>query len=180
VAASRAFRRTRAGTLVVQLEAHELALFGRLCRELRELLASADTEGAVDRLFPRAYLDPTEEEREVVWQATEGSSLHRDRLDALDLLVDLTDTASQRGSGSVQLDARGEAAWLGVLNDVRLVIGDQIGVTDDDDGDRVPADDPRSGLAVVYDWLTGLEAELVDLLLDELPETAPGEEEAGP
>lgn len=177
--AARAFRRTRDGILVVQLEPHELALFGRLCRELRELLASADTEGAVERLFPRAYLDPTEEEREVVWQATEGSSLHRDRLDALDLLIELTDTASQRGSGSVQLDAPGEAAWLGVLNDVRLVIGDQIGVTDDDD-DGVRADDPRAGLAVVYDWLTGLEAELVDVLLDELPETAPGEDEAGP
>jgi hypothetical protein len=179
VVAARAFRRKSDGTLVVSLEENELALFGRLCHELRELLASPDTEGAVERLFPRAYLDPTEEEREVVWQATEGSNLHRDRLDALDLLVELTDAATQRGTGSLQLDARGEAAWLGVLNDVRLVIGDQIGVSDDD-AQGVPADDPRAGLAVVYDWLTGMEAELVDLLLDELPETAPGDEDAGP
>ena len=54
-------------------------------------------------------------------------------------------------------------AWLAVLNDVRLVLGTRLEITEDD-WDVTP-DDPRAGAYNVYAWLTHLQGDLVDQLL---------------
>jgi hypothetical protein len=62
------FRRNRSGGFDVVLEPGEAAVLTRLCEELTTLLsAEAEEERSdpvLERLFPRAYLDPTEEEAE--------------------------------------------------------------------------------------------------------------------
>ena len=64
------FRRNRAEGFDVVLEAGEAAVLTRLCEELTTLLGGDDDQAdpVVERLFPRAYLDPTEEEAEADWQ----------------------------------------------------------------------------------------------------------------
>lgn len=171
------YRRGRDGRLVVTLDAAERAVFANLAAQLRAMLEHPDRDDpAVARLFPRAYSDPTEEEAEAEWQALAGSELLRGRLDALDALLEAT---ADEHSASLELDAEQEAAWLGVLNDVRLVLGARLGVSDGTEhgaaapGATTPSPtesrDPDEGLALLYDWLTWLQAEHVDLLLGELP-----------
>jgi hypothetical protein len=63
------FRRNRSGGFDVVLAPGEAAVLTRLCEELTTLLADDEPPGdqgdpVLERLFPRAYLDPTEEEAE--------------------------------------------------------------------------------------------------------------------
>lgn len=55
------------------------------------------------------------------------------------------------------------AAWLGVLNDLRLVLGTRLEITEDEP-DLDPAHPDAAAYAVYY-WLTYLQGELVEQLL---------------
>src|SRR2546428_9715011 len=68
------FRRRR-GAIEATLDPAEADLLRGLCRQLSDLFdAGQEPEGpggadpVLERLFPRAYLDPTEEEAEAEWQ----------------------------------------------------------------------------------------------------------------
>lgn len=166
------FKRERDGTVRVRLDRDEAAVLAQLGQQLRELLDEADpADPAVERLFPRAYLDPTEDRAEQEWQAMAGSDLLASRLDALDRLLEDVGVESAGQQGGVvrfHLDSEGEALWLGVLNDLRLALGSRLGVTDDGRERSAPDEQAATALAV-YDWLTALQARLVDLALDGTP-----------
>jgi hypothetical protein len=171
VSADVPFARDRAGRLVVRLRGVEVELLRSLAGELTELLGEAARDDpAVARLFPRAYLDPTEEEAEGRWQALAGPDLLRSRLDALAGLVAALGAEPDPPDAELVLDDEQVGQWLGVLNDARLALGSRLGIEEDDE---VP-DEADTGAAAharrVYGWLTHLEAELVDVLLGELPE----------
>ena len=53
-------------------------------------------------------------------------------------------------------------AWMGAVNDLRLVLGTRLDVTED--MDDIELDDPRAGAFAVYHYLTHLLAEIVDAL----------------
>lgn len=173
------FHRSAAGRLVVALHPAEVELLAHLADELAELLETPDVrDPAVDRLFPRAYLDPTEEEAEDAFSALVRPDLLRARLDALRALSAVlratpggTDPDAVR---TVELEPAQEAQWLTVLNDARLALGTRLGITEEA-AERVDRGAAPDELIVhaqqVYDWLTHLQGELVDVLLGELPET---------
>jgi hypothetical protein len=168
---NRRFTRASDGALVVHLSPDEVALLRQLAGELTELLddPAADDE-VVQRLFPHAYLDPTEEEAEQEWQRLVRPDLVSARLEALRTLVDtLPDEPTSRGRMEARLDDEQEAAWVGVLNDARLTLGTRLGVTEEDDVTQVPPTDPSYVAWNVYSWLTGVQADLVRVLLDGLP-----------
>ena len=79
-------RFTRQGErLLVTLSEPERELLRQLPDELRDAYESDDPADDVHtRLFPRAYLDPTEENAEREWQDLVHPELLRDRLDALE------------------------------------------------------------------------------------------------
>ena len=54
-------------------------------------------------------------------------------------------------------------AWLGVLNDTRLVLGTRLGVTEDEPD--IDLDAPEARSYAVYYWLTGLQGDLIEMLL---------------
>jgi hypothetical protein len=192
---ARRFERAKDGQLVVRLHPEEVALLHRLADELQELFDkhdavgesdSSDSSGAsgpsgpgddnegdravLSRLFPRAYLDPTEEEAEQEWQRFSNPDLVVARVAAVRDLVDSL-PANERRDGRVEgkLDEEHQAAWLGVLNDARLAIGTRLGVTEDDDYTARAPDDPSYLAWQVYAWLTDLQADLIDVLLGGLP-----------
>jgi hypothetical protein len=55
------------------------------------------------------------------------------------------------------------AAWLGVLNDTRLVLGTRLGVTEDEF--EIDPDSPEARGYAIYYWLTALQGDLIDMLL---------------
>ncbi len=116
------------------------------------------------RLFPRAYLDPTAETEEAEWQALVGPSLLRERLDALELITVTLARAELVGDWwQIDLTSDEVHAWLGVLNDTRLVLGTRLGVTEEE-RELDPAD-PEAGPYALYQWLTWVQNDLVEQLL---------------
>ncbi len=137
-----------------------------LPEQLREVFEGESGDPARERLFPRAYLDPTAESEEAEWQALVHPSLLRERLDALELITSTLARAALSGDWwQIALTPDEVQAWLGVLNDTRLVLGTRLGVTEDERelrpvrsaGRRVrdvplahlAAGRPRGGVAVV-------------------------------
>jgi len=158
------FRSGRDGALTVSLAEEELQLLRALPGQLRDVFEGADDDPARQRLFPRAYLDPTAESEEAEWQALVGPSLLRDRLDSLELITATLGRAQLVGDWwQIDLDAEEVQAWLGVLNDTRLVLGTRIGVTEEER--TLDPADPEAGPYALYQWLTGLQGDLVEELL---------------
>jgi hypothetical protein len=125
-----------------------------------------------DRLFPRAYLDPTAEAAEAEWRGLVHPELVRDRLAALERLRAALEggTAKRRGRITVDLEEDDVTAWLSVINDARLALGTRCGVTEDTDFATADPSQPNGQGLLVYAWLTELQADLVETLLPSLPD----------
>jgi hypothetical protein len=65
-------------------------------------------------------------------------------------------------------------AWLHVLNDVRLVLGTRLGVTEEDDESALDVEDPAAAARIVYAYAGYLEGQFVDVLAATLPDTDDG------
>lgn len=147
------------------MEKAEAALLTGLPAQIRELIEGG--EGQVhDRLFPPAYLDPTEEEAEQEWQRLSHEELVRGKLEALDALVSTLARAveGRRGKVRMELDADETIAWLGALNDLRLALGVMLEVTEDLDIAALDPADPRAPGLHLYGFLTWVQGELIDAL----------------
>jgi hypothetical protein len=61
-------------------------------------------------------------------------------------------------------------AWLHVLNDVRLVLGTRLEVSEEDEQAGLDPEDPDAAAKVVYAYAGYLEAQFVDVLGEALPD----------
>ncbi len=157
--------------LRLTLAEEERDLLAHLPDELRTLYRSDPDDPAVQRMFPRAYLDPTEDAAEEVWRALQQPELLRQRIEAIDALTEVLANGVVDRKGRVIVDLADDEvpALLRVLNDARLTLGTRLDVTDDTDLAEVAPDDPRAPAFMAYGWLTYLEGELVEVLLGDLP-----------
>ena len=150
-------RRERGGSVVLRFEPVEIETLVAIVADLRVVLeAGAGDDPVSRRLFPRAYLDPTEEEAV--------------RLDALATVTEGLKAAApgRRGTVEIVLDEDSEPQWLGVLNDARLALGTALDITEETEIRDFAADDPRRDQFLLYSALTSLQGELIDALLGEL------------
>jgi len=157
----RRISRTRGGSYEVQLPEPERSLLGNLVEQLHELLAQTTDDPTVRRLFPTAYNEDPERDREY-HQLVRDELLER-RLAAL---ATVEATLAEPELTEEQL-----AAWLGAINDLRLVLGTRLDV-----GEElldVDADDPDAPAYAVYEYLGFLLSEVVDALAEGLPEPSP-------
>lgn len=138
----------------VRLRFHEgeILLLRELLDELEALLEDPD-DPALRRLFPQAHDDPDSEEQ--------YRSLVRDQLvtGRSKALVLVRDTLGQEA-----LDAEEADAWLRALNDLRLVLGTRIDVTEDLDYENIDVNEPRGRDLAVYGYLTWLQDQFVEAL----------------
>jgi len=175
------FTRARRG-VQARLEAVEARLLAQCASELLELLGAGAAEDddplaalvglppgdvgrpddpAVARLFPDAYGDDPAAATEFR-RYTEADLRAGKRAAAADVLRDLQPLLE--GGGKLLLDRDQCDTWLGWLNDLRLVLGTRLEVTEDlDEGDLDP-DDPRSQLLAVYGWLGWAQESLLSCL----------------
>jgi len=167
---ARTFKRRRDGRLVVTLPAQAVDVLRQITSDLGDLIAAREPGPITDRLFQRAYLDPTEETAEQDWERLVHDDLGRSRAEALEtLLADLDRAEASKGERvQITLDLDGEMRWLTALNDARLALGTLLGVTEEEPLEY-PDDDPRAAGANLYAFLTALQGELVDVLLGETP-----------
>jgi hypothetical protein len=179
--ARRTFARShRDGTLVVTLEAPEVELLALTARDMMSIVEEPPEGEVRDRLYPRAYLDPTEEAAQGEFDALVHDDLVRARGAALAAIAGGLEgaTPNKRGLVEIVLRPEEEMQWLTAINDARLVIGTALGVSEDGDTEYA-RDDPRFEYGVLYGWLTQLHFELVTLMLDEIGPAGSGDDEPG-
>ncbi len=167
-------KRTKRG-VVMSFEPTEVAILEDLVGQVRTALTGGvpdhGSDPIRDRLFPRAYVDPTEDRAERDFQSVVHDDLVQAKSAAIEALVTgLHSHRTKKGGSEITLDPAGMETWLGALNDVRLALGAAIGLTDDRDPDAdLDPDDPRAAVFVVLDWLGYLQSELLDVMMGEDP-----------
>ncbi len=144
------------GSYAVKLEQHEVELVQHLAAELEELVGADDP--GVARLFPSAYREDPQAERE--YRRLVRQTLVSGRLEALQLL--------RRSAGAGRLSPDDAEAWCTALNDLRLVLGERLGVTEELYDRGIAPDHPDALQLSVYGWLTWLQASLIDALASRL------------
>lgn len=154
----RRVERTRRGRYRLRIPRQERELLRSLPDQLRELLGTDDP--ALRRLFPPAYTDDPGRQKE--YEGLVSPELTRERLDAL-AIVDRTIDASQLTEEEI-------TAWLGALNDLRLVLGTRLEVTEELYTEGLPEDDPRSPAFTVFAYLGWLEEQIVEAMASALPD----------
>ena len=155
-------RRRRDGAYDVRLRGWERDLLTDLVPQLRELLtagagggeAGAAPDPSLRRLFPTAYADDAALDAE--YQSLVRDDLLERRLAALDLLEETVD------ADVVTEDQL--LAWMGAVNDLRLVIGTRLDVSED--MDEIDPDDPDAPLFAAYGYLGWLLENIVAALAD--------------
>ena len=119
---------------------------------------------AVRRLFPDAYRDDDEAATE--FRRYTEHDLRQRKHDQAALVLEGLRTVQDRGE--VTLTAQDARAWVGSLNDLRLVLASRLGIEDEDDAAALEAwpadDDPAGPMVVAYHWLTYLQGTLVESL----------------
>jgi len=144
------------GDYRVRLGRDERELLDLLAAELVQLVAADDD--AVARLFPSAYRDDPAAEEE--YRRLTRASLADGRIGALETL---------RATATAERLTQPEAdAWCGALNDLRLVLGERLEVTEALYEDGIDPRDPRAAELSVYGWLTWLQAETIEALASRL------------
>ena len=152
----RRVRRGTSGDIELRLPREERTLVRDLVGQLRDLLVATTDDPSVRRLFPPAY--PDDAERDTEYRVLVRDELLAHRLAELEV-VDTTIDADG-------LDDEQATAWMGVLNDLRLVLGTRLDV-----GEDLPDLDPEDPLGpayAVYEYLGWLLSQMVDALSESL------------
>ena len=144
--------RAGGGGFRLRLSRQERDVLRDLPGQLREILGSDDP--AVRRLFPPAYRD--DPQREAEQRGLVHDELLAGRRRALEVMESTVDAR--------RLDEEQLAAWLGALNDLRLVLGTRLDVTEEEYDRDIPEDDPRAPAMALYHYLGWLESQAVEAL----------------
>jgi hypothetical protein len=139
--------------LVLRLPSEERLLLRRLAGQVRLLLEAAPEQPNLRRLFPPAYEDAQEQ---AAYRELMEDELLAGRLRALEVLATTVDSS--------RLDARQGDDWLRALNDLRLVLGTRLDVTQETFLNELQPEDPRAPDLAIYAYLTWLQEQLVDAL----------------
>ena len=149
----RRIERTRDGTFRLRLPPDERDILRTLPAQLRSLLDEAPEDPSLERLFPPAYDDLESE--------AEYRQLMRDELlDGRRRALEVVEETVEHD----RLSPEQAQAWLTALNDLRLVLGTQLGVRDDELLERLDPADPRAPALGLYAYLSWLQEQLVEAL----------------
>ena len=143
-----------AGGVRLRFHEGEVLLLRELFSELEALLEDPD-DPALRRLFPEAHYDPENEEQ---YRSLVRDQLVTGREKAVAVVRDTLEKDT--------LDAEEADAWLRALNDLRLVLGTRLDVTEDLDYEDLDLNEPRGRDLAVYGYLTWLQEQLVEALAE--------------
>ncbi len=147
-------RRARDGSWQLRLPAGERELLRTLPSQVRQLIGARDA--STRRLFPPAYAHDPEGETE--YRQMVGDALVESHQASLRILESTIDAE--------MLDDDQLNAWLGALNDLRLVLGTRLDVGED--FEALPPDDDRAPAMATYAYLSMLQEHIVQALAQAL------------
>ena len=163
MAGTRAIRRTRRGDFEVRLSTEERDTLRTLPGELRAVVETdPSADPALARLRPPAY--PDDPLMNLEYEMGPGAGLETERLRAAATMEATIDAD--------RLSEEELSAWMSVVNDLRLVWGTRLGVTEETTQADFPTRDPRARSFALYVYATWL----VDAIVGALS----GQTEIGP
>jgi hypothetical protein len=146
-------KRARKGGFDIDIPKDERNLLRSVAPQLRELLDGDLDDPALRRLFPTAYADDPERDRE--YQQLVRDDLADRRRASVDTMLASIDAK--------RVDEEQLLAWMSATNDMRLVLGTRLDVSEETD--LVPAhDDPDGPLLALYAYLGLLLETMVEAL----------------
>lgn len=175
------FKRSRRG-VEAKLDPVEAKVLAQCATELLELLGDSDevpddpiaamvglpagevktpVDPALARLFPDAYGEDAEAAQDFR-RYTEADLRAAKRAAAATALAQLEPLVA--AGGRLLLDRNEADAWLSWLNDIRLVLGTRLEVTQDAYDEQPDETDPRAQVFRVYGWLGWLQESLLSCL----------------
>jgi hypothetical protein len=152
--------RNRKGEFRLRLPADERKALRAMPDQLRTLLVESPSDPSLHRLFPTAYQDDPEREEE--YRELMRDELLEQHLSSLRVMEETVDAD--------RLTEEQAVAWLSALNDLRLVLGTRLDVTEDTYAEQVDDRDPRFPSLAMYSYLGFLEEQLVEALSRALPD----------
>jgi hypothetical protein len=149
-------RRTRRGDFELRIPGAEREVLRELPGRLLELLDDGDpgNDPALRRLYPSAYPDDAAAAAE--FDGFVRDELTSQRRAAIDTMARTLDAASVSEDELL--------AWLGTVNDLRLVLGVRLNVTEESVPEDFSDDAERERSFAVYAYLSYLEEEMVEAL----------------
>lgn len=155
---SNGVRPRRNGHYEIRIGERERELLRSLATQMQELLeAGADpADAAIGRLFPVAYPDERDEDRQTEYRLLVHDELRASLRTALGVL--------EESLSAKLLDEERMVSSMRAINSLRLVLGARLGVTEEGDERPSTDDDPRTGVFAVYDFLTWLQGEMLEAL----------------
>jgi hypothetical protein len=148
----RSVTRVGPGAFAVTLDDNERRVLSVLLRDLRDLLLEGG-DPSLRRLFPPAYGE--DEKRNEEYQALAYDELLQKRLGGIDLMEHTLEEET--------LDEEQLSDWMRAVNELRLVLGTQLGIRDDE-GPHIEQDDPDGGRKNLYLYLGWLLDDIVTAL----------------
>ncbi|MDQ6927484.1 MAG: DUF2017 domain-containing protein [Actinomycetota bacterium] len=150
---SRPVRRTRDGFYKLSLSDDERALLADLAPQMRAVLADSE-DPVVERLLPVAY--PEDADRQTEYRLLVQDELMESHIRALAVL--------EETAKAERLDEEQLLAWMRAINQVRLVMGGRLEVTEDGSERPTSPDDHRLPGFAVYDYLSALQDDIISAL----------------
>jgi hypothetical protein len=143
---------------VLRIPDAERELLRTLPAQVRALLTDGDRQEdpALRRLHPSAYPDDPDAAAE--FDGFVRADLTSQRMTALETMARTIDARS--------LSEDELAAWLGTINDLRLILGVRLGVTEESDPQEFADGGERESSSALYSYLSYLEEEIVDAVSD--------------
>ena len=148
----------RDGSYQLTLDDRERELIRQILGDMRALLTLDASDPRVRRLYPAAYADDAEKEKE--YRELTHEELRSSRLanvDAVEASIEASDLTEEQLT-----------AWMQAVNSLRLVLGTLLDIDDDDQELAFDPDDPEARTQALYGYLGGLLDEIVDAQLEVL------------
>jgi hypothetical protein len=157
----RRVRRRPSGDYELRLPEEERELLASLAAQLRRILGGgagsggAEVDPSLRRLFPTAYADDPDLDAE--YHSLVRDDLRQRHLTALDTVASTIEQP--------RLDEEQLLAWMAAVNDVRLVLGTRLDLTEDTPMHPPPGHPDEAALAV-YGYLGYLLEEIIEALAE--------------
>jgi hypothetical protein len=151
--ARRRVERARDGSFRLRLPVEERAVVRSVVGQLRALVVE-DADADLRRLYPTAYANDPAADAE--FRAFVHDDLVARRLEAIDTV---TATIDEEHLDEAQL-----GAWMGVVNDLRLVLGTRLDISEELDLNAVADDDPEVATFALYSYLSWLLEQMVEAI----------------
>jgi hypothetical protein len=148
-------KRSRRGGFDLRIPTAEREVLGTIPDMLRALLVDGDAaDPALQRLYPKAFTD--DEDASAEFHDITHDELLEQRLAAIDTM--------ERTLRSDHVTEGELIAWLAALNDVRLVLGVRLAVTEEATAADFAGDPEAERAYELYRYLSYLEEHVVDAL----------------